>query len=50
MEQLKIGNKIKSKRIEKGIKQDDLANELNISQINELILFNKNELISKYRV
>jgi len=32
MEQLKIGNKIKSKRNEKGIKQDDLANELNISQ------------------
>ncbi len=28
----KIGNKIKSKRVEKGIKQDDLANELKISQ------------------
>ena len=26
---------------------DEEANELNISQINELILFNKNELISK---
>lgn len=29
---LQIGNKIKSKRIEKGIKQETLANELNISQ------------------
>jgi len=29
---------------------DEEANELNISQINELILFNKNELISKYLV
>jgi transcriptional regulator with XRE-family HTH domain len=29
---LQIGNKIKSKRIEKGIKQEALANDLNISQ------------------
>jgi transcriptional regulator with XRE-family HTH domain len=31
-ENYKIGNKIKSKRIEKGIKQNTLANELKISQ------------------